>query len=282
MPISRLILLTFITLLAFAANSVLNRLALAHSGIDALLFTVIRLLSGALFLALLMFIRRRAQTLGGNWPSALALLAYAAGFSLAYRELSAASGALLLFGAVQVTMIAAAILRGERLSRWQVLGLAAAIGGVIWLLLPGASAPGFLAAALMLLAGVSWGVYSLRGRKAADATQATAGNFARAAVLSLPLLLWVDFPGGAWSQAGDGFVYAVLSGALASGAGYALWYAVLPHMKATTAATVQLSVPVITAVAGVLLLDEAISLRLMGASVLTLGGIALYIRTGRR
>ena len=282
MSIARLTLLTLATMLAFAANSVLNRLALAGTGLDALLFTSIRLLSGAVFLWLLLRVRSGAQALGGNWPSALALLAYAAGFSLAYRELSAATGALLLFGAAQVTLITTAMVLGERPQPWQRVGLGLAIAGVIVLLLPGAAAPGLLAALLMLLAGVSWGVYSLRGRNTADATQATAGNFARAAVLALPLLLWVDFPAADGAQAGEGILYALLSGALASGAGYALWYAVLPHMKATTAATVQLSVPVITALAGVLLLDESISLRLLVASLLTLGGIALYIRAGRR
>ncbi|WP_430461754.1 DMT family transporter [Thalassolituus sp. LLYu03] len=280
MPFTRLALLTCLTMVAFAANSVLNRLALAQTDSDALLFTFVRLLAGAVFLALLVRVRSAKESgqsrTAGNWPSALALLTYAAGFSLAYRELSAATGALLLFGAVQVSMISVGLVRGERPGVWQLAGLGLALAGVVWLLLPGATAPGALSAALMILAGVAWGVYSLRGRGASDPTAATAGNFLRASVLALAVLPWVD-----WSRSADGLVYALLSGALASGAGYALWYAVLPHMKSATAATVQLSVPVITALAGVLLLGELLSVRLMVASVLTLGGIALYIRAGK-
>jgi drug/metabolite transporter (DMT)-like permease len=275
---TQVVLLTVVAMIAFAANSLLCRLALRDTQIDAASFTLVRLASGALMLWLI--VRLRGGTVGahGSWPSAFALFAYAAGFSFAYLTLPAAAGALLLFGAVQATMIGYGLWRGERLGLVQSGGLLLAGAGLIGLMLPGLSAPPLDGALLMIAAGVAWGVYSLRGRGSGNARASTAGNFIRAlpfvAVLSLLMLA---------RQSLDvaGVAYAVASGALASGLGYAVWYSALPGLRATNAATVQLSVPVIAAFGGALFLDEAITLRLVLASVAVLGGIALVI-AGRR
>ncbi len=265
-------LLTVLAMLAFAANSVLCRLALRDGAIDPATFTVIRLVSGALVLWAIVRIRSPQVPGRGNWPSALALLAYAAGFSFAYLDLTAATGALLLFGAVQATMTGAGLARGERFAAVQVAGLALAAGGLVWLLLPGLDAPPVIAATLMLAAGVAWGIYSLRGRAAGDPTAVTAGNFLRAAPLSLLLLPL------AWtSPLPSGVLMAIASGALASGVGYAIWYSALPRLRASSAATVQLSVPLLAAIAGIVLLGEPPTLRLALAGVAILGGIALVV-----
>jgi drug/metabolite transporter (DMT)-like permease len=272
------VLLTVLAMLAFAGNSLLCRAALAEGAIDAGRFTALRLLSGAVVLGLITragpFPARRG---GGNWPSALALLLYAAGFSWAYVSLPAATGALLLFAAVQATMIGVGVARGERLGWAQVGGIILAGGGVLGLLLPGASAPAPVGAVLMVVAGVAWGVYSLRGRGAGDATRVTAGNFVRAALLALPLAFIAT---GDVALRAEGVLYAVASGALASGLGYAVWYTALPALRASTAATVQLSVPAIAALGAVLLLGEPLTLRLVVASVTILGGILLVLRGG--
>jgi drug/metabolite transporter (DMT)-like permease len=259
-------------MLAFAANSLLCRLALQRTGIDPATFAGIRLVAGAAMLGLILAVRGRSP--GGSWTSALALFAYAAGFSLAYVSLPAATGALLLFGAVQVTMIGRGLWAGERMDAWQAAGLLVAACGLVGLLLPGLSAPPWRGAALMLGAGVAWGVYSLRGRHAGDATSATAGNFLRTVPMALLLVLALSRHR---QLDAAGVAYAIASGALASGLGYALWYAALPSLKATTAATVQLSVPVLTAIGGVVLLGEGLTLRLVLASVAVLGGVALVI-----
>jgi drug/metabolite transporter (DMT)-like permease len=271
---ARVLALTALAMLAFAGNSLLCRAALKHSAIDAASFTSLRLLSGALMLCLLVRLRRGATTGNGNWPSALALFAYAACFSFAYVSLSAATGALLLFGAVQATMIAQGLRRGERLRGRQVLGLLLALAGLLGLLLPGLSAPPLMGAILMLAAGAAWGIYSLRGRGAGDPLRVTTGNFLRAVPMATALSLAML---GHATVDGIGLGYALASGALASGLGYAVWYTALPALKATSAATVQLSVPVIAAVGGIVLLGEAPSLRLALASVAVLGGIALVI-----
>lgn len=275
----RVLLLTLLAMIAFAGNSLLCRLALKHSGMDPASFTSVRLLAGALVLSLLVGLRYRERVGRGNWGSALALFAYAAGFSFAYVDLSAGTGALLLFGAVQVTMIGHGLLHGERLSRVQWVGLVLAAAGVVGLMLPGLTAPPLLASSLMLAAGVAWGVYSLRGRGAGDPTRVTAGNFSRAVPIALlGSLLLLD---RTHVELGS-LAYALASGGLASGLGYALWYSVLPALKATTAATVQLSVPALAALGGILFLGEHLSLRLLLASVAILGGIVLVIVERRR
>jgi len=274
MSYARTILLTSIAMLAFASNSLLCRIALKHTAIDAASFTTIRLISGALMLWLVVRIRRGTQAGGGNWWSASALFVYAAGFSFAYMSLPAATGALMLFGAVQVTMIGYGVWSGERLLRLQLVGLTLAFGGLVGLLLPGLSAPPLYGSILMLAAGAAWGVYSLRGRGVGDPTKVTAGNFMRAALIAaaMSILMW-----NGTSLNNMGGLYAILSGALASGIGYAIWYTALARLKATHAATVQLSVPVLAALGGIVFLGEPISLRLAIASVAILGGIALVI-----
>ncbi|WP_026437284.1 DMT family transporter [Acidovorax sp. JHL-9] len=276
---TRLTALTVLAMLAFAGNSLLCRAALKHTPIDAATFTTVRLVAGAVALWLLVALRRKQAWRAGNWLSALALFVYAAGFSYAYLSLPAATGALLLFGAVQATMIGHAWLKGERLAPAQLGGMGLAFGGLAGLLMPGMSAPPMAGAALMLAAGAAWGIYSLRGRGGGNPIEITAGNFLRAAPMAL-LLSAVAWEHATWSSAGLG--YAAASGALASGMGYALWYTALPGLRATQAATVQLSVPVLAAFGAVLLLDEAATLRLVLASVAILGGIALVIWAKRK
>jgi drug/metabolite transporter (DMT)-like permease len=270
----RVIALTAIAMCAFAGNSLLCRAALKHTGIDAASFTSIRLISGASMLWLLVLAKSGKRPHGGNWLSALALFAYAAGFSFAYVCLPAGTGALLLFGAVQATMIGRGIWGGERLKPLQLVGLALAFGGLVGLLLPGLSAPPLLGSILMLVAGVAWGIYSLRGKNAGDPTNVTAGNFLRAVPIAtgLSLLMLND---ATIDQAG--FWYAVSSGALTSGIGYAIWYTAMPALKPTSAATVQLSVPVIAALGGVIFIGEPMTLRLVLASAAILGGVAMVI-----
>lgn len=259
---------------AFAGNSLLCRLALKQTSIDAASFTSIRIVSGALALWLIINLRGGVRTNAGSWLSALALFAYAAAFSFAYVSLSAGTGALLLFSAVQATMITWGFRKGERLSVRQFVGLAFALGGLVALLLPGLSAPPLGGSILMLGAGIAWGVYSLRGKTASDPASATSGNFLRAVPLAAALSIAL-LPRAQLDSAG--IVYAVLSGAIASGVGYAIWYTALPGLKAASAATVQLSVPVLAAVGGILFLGESITLRLLFASVAVLGGIALVV-----
>jgi drug/metabolite transporter (DMT)-like permease len=270
----RILFLTTLAMIAFAGNSLLCRIALQQTGIDPASFTSIRLLSGALVLWLLVRMRHRAHVDGGNWVSAFALFVYAAGFSYAYINLTAATGALLLFGAVQVTMIGRGVWAGERLQGMQLLGFVFALGGLIGLLMPGLSAPPLMGSMLMLSAGFAWGIYSLRGKGAGDPTVVTAGNFMRAVPIAAGLSLIMYNNATADST---GFGYAVASGALTSGMGYAIWYTVLPKLKAMHAATVQLSVPVIAAIGGVLFLGEYVTLRLILASIAILGGIVLVI-----
>ena len=266
---------TALVMAAFAANSVLARLALATTATGPGVFTAVRLAAGAVVLAAV--VRARGHAASGSWASAVALFAYAAAFSYAYLGLGAGTGALVLFGAVQLTMIGAGLRAGERLGAVQWAGLAAAAGGLVVLVAPGVTAPPLGAAALMAVSGVAWGAYSLRGRRAGDPAAETAGNFSRAAVLGLGLAGLAALMGGPRVDAA-GLGYAVASGALTSGLGYLAWYAVLPALRATSAATVQLSVPVLAALGGVLFLAEPVTLRLVLASAATLGGIALVLR----
>jgi drug/metabolite transporter (DMT)-like permease len=274
MSIARILGLTALAMLAFAANSLLCRAALKHTSIDAASFTTFRLMAGAAVLFLMVRTTRGGPTSEGNWLSAGALFVYAAGFSFAYVGLPTATGALLLFGTVQTTMIGYALWHGERLHRLQLAGLLLAVGGLVALFLPGLSAPPLWDALLMLGAGIAWGVYSLRGKGTGNPIQVTAGNFLRAAPIAaaVSLLLFNHV-----SIDAVGVAYAVVSGAIASGLGYAVWYSVLPSLKSTHAATVQLSVPVIAAMGGVVLLGESVTLRLVLASFAILGGIAMVI-----
>jgi drug/metabolite transporter (DMT)-like permease len=266
-------------MVAFAGNSLLCRMALKHTGIDAASFTALRLLSGALTLWLIVRARGGTHGVAGNWTSAAALFAYAAGFSFAYLTLPAGVGALILFGAVQGTMIGYALWSGERLRWLQVVGLSGAFAGLVGLLLPGLSAPPLQGSILMLGAGVAWGVYSLRGRSSGDPTCVTAGNFLRAVPFAIGLSVAGVTP---ISLDSAGVWYAIASGALASGLGYAVWYSAVIGMRATTAAAVQLSVPVLAAMGGVLFLGEPITLRLLLSSLAILGGLALFITQRRR
>ena len=270
----RIVLLVSLAMLAFAGNSLLCRIALRDTAIDAATFTAIRLASGALILVLILRSRGVRPSTGGSWLMAAMLSAYAAFFSFAYRDLTAATGAVLLFGAIQLTMMGYGLWTGERLRGLSLVGLAITLAGLVGLLLPGLAAPPPLAALLMLGAGVAWGVYSLLGRSAGEPIAATGGNFLRSVPFAALLAL-----SAAGRETADltGTLYAVLSGAVTSGLGYVLWYAALPALRATSAATIQLSVPAIAAIGGVVLLGEAITTRLLVASVAILGGIALTI-----
>jgi drug/metabolite transporter (DMT)-like permease len=277
--VTRTFFLTTLAMICFAGNSLLCRLALKDTAIDPASFTAIRMASGALALWLIVSMRDGARSVRGSWASALALFAYAGTFSYAYTALTAGTGALILFGAVQATMIGYGLACGERLGAVQVAGLVLALGGLTGLLLPGLSAPPVGGALLMLAAGIAWGVYSLRGRRAGDPTQVTEGNFIRA----VPFALALGIAMLPWARVdAAGVAYAVASGALASGVGYAIWYTALRGLTATSAATVQLSVPVIAAGGGILFLHEALTLRLALASIAILGGIAIVIWPAER
>jgi len=284
-------------MIAFASNSLLCRLALKHTTIDAATFTFIRILSGAVALWLILELGTRLRTekttsllydgasgsprvtrhlplKSGNWLSALALFVYAAAFSFAYVDLSVGTGALLLFGAVQASMILWGFRKGERLDAIQVVGFVVAVIGLVVLVFPGLSAPPLIGSIVMLTAGVAWGVYSLRGKGVQNPASVTTGNFVRAVPFSA--VVWIIFI--RWTHVDSaGVSYAVISGAIASGLGYVIWYSVLPSLKAASAATVQLSVPVLAATGGILLLGEPLTLRYLLASVAILGGIALVV-----
>jgi len=296
-------------MIAFASNSLLCRAALKQTNIDAPTFTFTRIFSGAVALWLLMHVRRRTianrivspvvesfsssslvdrlpgrssakagrlSLRDGTWSSALALFVYAAAFSFAYVALSAGTGALLLFGAVQATMILWGLHKGERLNTIQIVGFIVAITGLVVLVLPGLSAPPLADSILMLGAGVAWGIYSLRGKGERNPASATTGNFVRAVPFATALSI-IFAPRMHAHLAG--IIYAVISGAVTSGLGYVIWYSALPGLKAASAATVQLSVPVLAATGGIVVLSEPITVRYMLASVAVLGGVALVVAT---
>jgi drug/metabolite transporter (DMT)-like permease len=273
---ARLILLLVLAMLAFAGNSLLCRLALQATRIDAASFTSLRLVSGALALWLMVRLRG-ARTTEGSWISAAALFGYAAAFSFAYASVTAATGALLLFGAVQVTMVGYGFSVREAVTVRQGVGFAFAAGGLLLLLLPGLAAPPLTGALLMLGAGAAWGVYSLRGRGTGDAIVATAGNFLRTVPFAL-LLSLVTVRGATLDPAG--IALALASGVVTSAIGYVIWYTALPSLSVVSSASVQLSVPVFTALGGVLLLGERLSLRLLICAIAILGGIALALGIG--
>ena len=272
---SRVALATGFALIAFAANSILCRMALRQTSIDPASFTSVRIVSGAITLWLLVQLGNRRGSLGGTWASSFALLAYATGFSFAYVAITAGTGALLLFGAVQLVMIAAGLAAGERINFRIAFGWVLAMSGLVTLVFPGVSAAPAVQSALMLCAGVAWGIYSLRGRRSGDPLRDTAGNFARAVpgALLISAIMWRH---SSWDRMG--VVLAILSGAIASGVGYAAWYTALPRLRAIAAANLQLSVPLLASLGGVILFAEPITIRLAAASVLLLGGIALATR----
>lgn len=274
---SRTPLYTTLALIAFAANSVLCRLALSRGVIDPASFSAVRLLAGAGTLAVV--VRASAPSrapVTPSWASAALLFLYAVPFSFAYTSLSAGTGALLLFGAVQATMILASLRRSERPRAAQWLGLASAFGGLTYLVLPGVTAPSPRGAALMLLAGVAWGLYTLRGRGVSNPLGQTASNFAR----TVPMILAITLVGyGGLHLQLDGVLLALLSGALASGLGYVLWYQALAGLSKIAASIVQLAVPILAAAGGIAILGEQVTLRLLLASLLVLGGISLVLVT---
>lgn len=275
--------LTAAALLAFASNSILCRLALSRGEVDPASFTTIRLVSGALVLGAIAAMRTpRGARMEGNWGSATALAVYAVAFSFAYISLDASIGALLLFGSVQATMIAAAIVGGERTSWEEWTGLIVALAGLVYLVSPGLTAPPAVGAALMVAAGIAWGIYTLRGRGSVAPVLATAGNFVRSAPLALAVSAAVALAGVTPHARLPGVGLALASGVLASGFGYVLWYAALRYLTAVRAATVQLLVPVLGAAGGTVLLGESLSPRLLVASSLILGGVLFAVTRRRR
>lgn len=274
-PRMRLTASTTLALVAFAGNSILCRIALRHATIDAATFSTIRLASGAATLLLVtVWTQRRVSHAKGSWPSACMLFLYAVPFSFAYTSLSTGTGALILFGSVQVTMMIAALRSGERPHPLQWFGLGLALAGLVYLVLPGIAAPPLSGAALMALAGFSWGVYSLRGRGAANPIAQTTSNFVR----SVPLVLAVSLIAlPRFHAEPTGVVLAVASGTFASGLGYVVWYVALPRLTTTRAAVVQLAVPILAAAGGVIFLAESVSVRLVLSTAIVLGGVALAI-----
>lgn len=263
-----------ISLLAFAANSILCRLALEGGNIDPESFTAIRLVSGALFLVCLIRLRQPVTALGGSWGGGLSLFFYAYLFSLAYLELEAGAGALILFGAVQITMFVFGWLKGEFLRLQVVLGMLVGFTGLVVLLLPSDNAPPLISALVMMASGIAWGAYSVIGKGSENPLADTTGNFVR----SLPMMLaaWILL-GGETHITSAGSIYALASGILASGAGYSIWYAVVKRISAQQAATLQLSVPVLASFAGVVLLSEPMTWRMFLSSAVVLGGIAIAV-----
>lgn len=272
-----IVILTILTLVAFAANSLLCRMALGGELIDPASFTTIRLGSGAVALFLIVRFSGQPKSSGakqGSWISGFALFAYAAAFSVAYISLNTGMGALILFGAVQVTMITTALRSGEKLSKTQWLGSVAAVGGLVYLVFPGIGAPDPVGALLMCISGIAWGVYSIRGKGASSPVAMTAGNFARSAPMALVISL---FALNMMHLDPIGVLLALISGIITSGFGYVLWYKVLRCLTTAQASVVQLTVPVIAAFAGVAFLSEQISMRLIAASGLILGGVAVAV-----
>jgi drug/metabolite transporter (DMT)-like permease len=276
----RLILLTTLTMIAFAANSVLNRMGIVVGGMDALTFGVIRLVTGAIGLAAILLVQKKSFHISGRTQgvSVASLLVYIFGFSLAYQGLDAGFGALVLFGVIQLAMFVAAALRKDPLPPLRILGAVVAFGGLVWLLWPEEEGPlvsGHVFA--MVLAGIGWGIYSLAGLSAKDATQATAMNF----ILAAPIALIAVVLMGAFAPSAitaTGLVSAIISGLITSGMGYSLWYAIIPQLGISRAAVAQLTVPVIAIAGGAVFLSEPLSVKLALATVIVLGGVALSLK----
>jgi len=274
--LTKTILFTIFALIAFAANSVLCRLALGENTIDASSFTSIRLLSGAfvLYVILKTSSKSRRPNSKGSWLSALMLFIYAAAFSFAYITLKTGTGALILFGSVQITMILLSLISGNKLHLTEWLGISIAFAGFVYLVLPGVSAPSFTGFILMTIAGIAWGVYTLRGRNSLNPISDTAYNFLRSVPLVIVLVVW-SIKNTHFSQ--EGILLAIISGAITSGIGYAIWYMALGGLSTTLAAVVQLSVPVIAALGGIIFISEPIDFRLIISTLLILGGISIVI-----
>lgn len=279
----RIFLLSCLTMVAFASNSILNRAGIVDAGMDAMSFGIIRLIAGAVMLGVLVIWRSGKLSLGDSlpWIGVASLLGYTFSFSWAYESLDAGLGALILFGMVQITMFGGALINGERpgVQRW--VGATLAFGGLVWLLWPGnAAAPSFMHAVSMAAAGIAWGVYSLNGRGGTDPLGATAANFLLAATVAIivgAVLLLVPSTSAGPTITALGLAIAILCGAVTSGLGYALWYTVLPNLRSTTAAVAQLTVPVIAILGGAVLLAEPVSVRLVIAACLVLGGVLLAV-----
>lgn len=270
------LVLTTLAMLAFAGNSIICRMALQEGAIDAASFSNIRLLSGALALLIILFVKSSVSNLkqSGSWLSALMLFLYALAFSYAYIDLGAGTGALILFGLVQATMIIAALIAGDRPTGVEVLGWLCASAGLIYLVLPGVEAPSAVGTIFMSVSGIAWGIYSIRGQNESEPLASTASNFLRS-VAFIPFVLAVTF--NSIQISSSGALLAILSGAITSGVGYVIWYAALKHMKTIQAALVQLSVPAIAAIGGVILLDEALNSRLVLSAGMILGGISIAL-----
>lgn len=280
----RIILITFLSLSAFAANSLITRFALEKTTIDEASFIMLRVVSGALFLWLFLAVKKDKKIVqGGTWFAAFALFIYAVSFTYGYGLIAAGTGALLLFGSVQITMTVAGYREGERLNVIQLVGFVLALAGLVILMLPGISAPSFMGAFLMCISGVAWSIYTLQGRGASSPAASTAGNFIKAAPMAILLWLIVYLSSNnTIDLANIGVIYALLSGIVTSGIGYIIWYSVLPELKATQAAIVQLSVPLLVTLAGALLLNEAITLRIVFASLTILIGTILVLTFKRK
>ncbi len=280
----RIILFTLLALIAFAANSLITRFALENTTIDEASFTMLRITSGAVFLWLyISFYKHQKSLNSGTWLAALALFLYAISFTYGYRLIAAGTGALILFGSVQVTMTIIGYRQGERLNAIQMLGFGLALFGLIILILPGLTSPSFIGALLMCTSGIAWSFYTLQGRDSIDAGVSTSGNFIKAAPMALLLWLLVHYAtNDTINLDSSGIICALISGTIMSGLGYIIWYSVLPELKATQAAIVQLSVPIIVTLAGVLLLKEQITLRILIASLTILIGTLLVLKYKRQ
>jgi len=276
----RIILITLLSLSAFAANSIITRFALERTSIDEASFIMLRLTSGALFLWLFVRVKKdKSVQPTGTWLAALSLFIYAVSFTYGYGMIAAGTGALLLFGSVQVTMTIIGYKEGERLNRFQSSGFILAIIGLAILMSPGLTAPSFAGAALMCISGVAWSIYTLQGRGTVNPTISTAGNFIKASPMAIILWVTVMLNNSATINLDNtGIAYALLSGVVTSGIGYIIWYSVLPELKAIQAAIVQLIVPILVTVIGVLLLNEHITLRISLASLAILSGTALVLK----
>lgn len=275
----RIILITLLSLLAFAANSLITRFALEKTAIDETSFIMLRVVSGALFLWLFLCFKKNNKSYkAGTWLAAFSLFIYAVSFTYGYGLIAAGTGALLLFGSVQITMTIAGYRAGERLNAIQLVGFFLALCGLAILMLPGLTAPSFIGAFLMCISGIAWSLYTLQGIGASNPAETTAGNFIKAAPMAIILWLVVNFSTiNTINLASSGVIYALLSGIVTSGVGYIIWYSVLPELKATQAAIVQLSVPLLVTLAGVLLLNEAITIRIFFAAFTILIGTILVL-----